>query len=187
MIGLLSGNLWRPGCILLAVIVSGLLIHINGLPILGGGLMARIDKLQFLRVAEVNSHRKTKENYKIAAAKATAEQIAANLKPAQDSAIIARISDATAPSYYDAVRRYADSVRPGKAAQCSGSTADMPRADSPVQSADDAADPAGWVSVARSDWSLVTAAAGQSYLCARDGQALIAAGAAVAARDEGND
>lgn len=180
MIGAITGNIWRAACLFMAGLVFTLSLWVFGLPIIGGGLLAKVDRLTALNAANVANHRQTKANYRAAVAKATADQIAANLKPARESAIIARISDAAAPSYYDALRRYADGMRAGKAAQCAGGGADLPRADSPVEGANDATDPAEWVSVARADWTLVTAAAGQGYLCARDGQALIASGVAVA-------
>lgn len=184
MIDAITGNLWRAAAAGALAIAVALALWIFGMPIIGGGLLAKVDHLAALNASNVESHRQTKANYKTAAAQATAAQIAANHKPARDSAIIARISDATAPAYYDALRRYADGMRAGKAAERPGGGADLPRADSPVESPNDAADPAEWVSVARADWALVTAAAGQGYLCARDGQALIAAGAAVAAPEE---
>ena len=183
MIDAITGNLWRAAAAGALAIAVALALWIFGMPFIGGGLLAKVDHLTALNASNVESHRQTKANYKAAAAQATAAQIAANHKPARDSAIIARISDATAPAYYDAVRRYADGVRAGNAVGSESGQADLPAADSPVQGANDTPDPAEWVSVARSDWTLVTAAAGQGYLCARDGQALIASGAAVAAPD----
>ncbi len=164
-------------------IALALAMWIFGVPIIGGGLLAKIDQLTTLNAANVASHRQTKANVRAAAKQATADQISANQKPALTSAIIARNSDATAPDYYAAVRRYADGMRdsPGKAPRCESGQADLPGSDRPVESADDAADPAGWVSVTRDHYAKVATAAGQAYVCARDGQALIDAGVAVAA------
>ncbi|OYW51156.1 MAG: hypothetical protein B7Y36_18945 [Novosphingobium sp. 28-62-57] len=165
---------------LLAFVVA-LLIQIHGLPIIGGGLLADLDRMTELRTAERNSHRTTKANVRTAQASARAAQAAANRQPAQTSAIIARISDATAPAYYDAVRRAgADRVRPGgKAAECAGGAADLPRTDHPARSDVERPETTAMVSVATGDWTDILAAAGQGAMCARAGQELIARGVAV--------
>lgn len=180
MIGAITGNIWRAVAAGALALVLGLALWVFGLPIIGGGLLAKVDRLTALNAANVANHRQTKINYRAAVAKATADQIAANLKPARESAIIARISDAAAPSYYDALRRYADGMRAGKAAQCSGGGADLPRADSPAKVDDSDAQAAGWVPPSAEGWADIFAAAGQAVVCVRDGQALIASGVAVA-------
>lgn len=38
----ITGNLWRVGCAALLAVVAGLSIHIWGLPLIGGGLEARL-------------------------------------------------------------------------------------------------------------------------------------------------
>lgn len=47
-----------------------LLIQIHGLPFIGGGLIARLDRMTELRRIEADNHRKTKEVYRAAMAQA---------------------------------------------------------------------------------------------------------------------
>lgn len=77
MIPFLTGNLWRAACVALGVVVAALigfvialLIQIHGLPIIGGGLIARLDRMTELRRIEADNHRKTKEVYRAAMAQA---------------------------------------------------------------------------------------------------------------------
>ena len=174
-------NIWRALALALGGIALALLVQVHGLPIIGGGLLVDLDRMTRLRMAERDSHRTTKANFRAAQATASAAQAAVNRQPAQTSAIIARISDATAPAYYDTVRRAgADRVRPGgSAAQCAGCAADLPGTDRAARSDVEDAQAAGMVSVATGDWTDILAAAGQGAMCARAGQELIARGVAV--------
>lgn len=185
MIAAITGNLWRTAAAAALCLAAGLALWIFGLPIVGGGLLADLDRMTELRTAERNSHRTTKANVRAAQMVAGVAQAAANRQPAQTSAIIARISDATAPAYYDAVRRAGtDRVRPGgSAAQCASSAADMPGTDRAARSDVEDAQAADMVSVAADDWTDILAAAGQGAMCARAGQELIERGAAVASKN----
>jgi hypothetical protein len=54
----------------LIAFVVALLIQIHGFPLLGGGLIARLDRMTELRRIEADNHRKTKEVYRAAMAQA---------------------------------------------------------------------------------------------------------------------
>lgn len=188
-------NLWRAVAMAALAFAAALALWVFGAPIIGGGLLADLDHMTQLREAEARSHRTTKANIRAAQADAADAQATVNLQPALTSATIAEISDATAPAYYDAVHRAAaDRMRPGGSpAQCASGAADLPGTDRAGGSDVEDAGPAGLVSAAdsvlvnRSDWTRITAAAGQAAMCARAGQELIKRGAAVggqAALDE---
>lgn len=110
---------------------------------------------------------------------AAKDQATVNREPARKSAAIAEVSNATAPVYLDAVRR-AGSDRVRVSARCPTSAADMPGTDRPASGDDGDASDSGMVSVAADDWDKLVAASGQAAMCVRAGQALIAAGVAVA-------
>lgn len=183
----IRANLWRALATAALAAAAALALWIFGAPIIGGGLLSDLDRMTQLREAEARSHRTTKANIRAAQASATEAQAAVNRQPALTSATIAEISDATAPAYYDAVQRAAaDRVRPGgSAAQCAGGAANLPGAYRAAASDVEDAGPAGLVPdadsvlVIRSDWTKITAAAGQAAVCARAGQELIRRGVAV--------
>lgn len=159
-----------------------LLVQIHGLPLVGGLLGLEGWKPRALTAEQ------TIKDIRKAQDEAAELQAAINAEPVRRSETIARISDATATPYFDLVRRAgADRVQP--APRCAPGLADLPRADrAAVGDVEDAGAsgvvpaPAGdFVTVARSEWEQVVTAAGQGAMCARAGQALIAAGAAVGA------
>lgn len=65
------------GAIIAALIafVAALLIHIHGLPVIGGGLIARLDRMTELRRIEADNHRKTKANFRQAMADAQRREV----------------------------------------------------------------------------------------------------------------
>jgi len=165
MIGLITGNLWRAACAVLVGLLLALWVQLHGLPIIGGGV------LQELRIAQG-----TIEAIRNAQTQATAAQVAANAEPAYKSGKIAEVNNATAPEYYDRVRRAsADSVRP--APRCATSVASMPATDSPAEVNDGNADAP--VMVSATDYARIAEAAGQAVMCVTAGRALIASGVAV--------
>ena len=184
----IRANLWRAVATAALTAALALALWVFGAPIIGGGLLSDLDRMTQLREAEARSHRQTKANIRAAQADAAAAQTAVNQQPALTSATIAEITDATAPAYYDAVQRAAaDRVfRGGTAAQCAGGAANLPGTHRASASDVEDAGPAGLVPdadsvlVNRSDWTRITAAAGQAAMCARAGQELIRRGAAVA-------
>lgn len=76
MIAAITGNLWRALSAFLAGLVVMLLIQIHGLPIIGGGLIARLDRMTELRTAEAKSHRLTKANFRAGMAEARRRELA---------------------------------------------------------------------------------------------------------------
>ena len=165
MIGLITGNLWRAACAVLVGLLVALWVQLHGLPIIGGGV------LQELRIAQT-----TITNIRNAQTQATAAQVAANAEPAYKSGKIAEVNNATAPEYYDRVRRAtADSVRP--APRCATSPASVPGSDSPAEVDDGDADASFMVSA--TDYASLASAAGQAVMCVTAGRALIASGVAV--------
>jgi hypothetical protein len=62
----ITGNLWRAGCAVLAGLVLALWVQLHGLPIIGGGLIARLDRMTELRRIEADNHRTTKASYRTA-------------------------------------------------------------------------------------------------------------------------
>lgn len=83
MFAMITGNLWRAACValgslLVALIgfVVALLIQIHGLPFVGGGLIARLDRMTDLRKAEAANHRQTKTNFRQAMAEAKRMELA---------------------------------------------------------------------------------------------------------------
>lgn len=67
---------WRAAALALAGIVAALLIQVHGLPLIGGGLIARLDRMTELRTAEANSHRRTKANFRAGMAEARRRELA---------------------------------------------------------------------------------------------------------------
>lgn len=112
MIAALTSNLWRALSAFLAGLVLVLLIHIHGLPIIGGGLVARLERMTQLRQDEAASHRQTKDNFRAAMAEAQRREVfrLARVKAEQD-----RINDHAQDDYerrlaalrsrYDGLRR----------------------------------------------------------------------------------
>lgn len=95
---------------LLAFVVA-LLIQIHGLPIIGGGLIARLDRMTALNAANVANHRTTKRNYAQAMADARRNEA---LRLARVKAEQERINDdrkAAANARLDALRARYDSLR----------------------------------------------------------------------------
>lgn len=86
MIALITGNLWRALAAFLAGLVVVLLIQIHGLPIIGGGLLARLERMTALNDANVKSHRQTKDNFRAAMADARRREVfrLARVKAEQD-------------------------------------------------------------------------------------------------------
>lgn len=161
----ITGNLWRAACAVLVGLLVALWVQLHGLPLIGGGVLS-----------ELANARGTIEAIRNAQTQATAAQVAANAEPAYKSGKIAEVNNATAPEYYDRVRRAsADSVRP--APRCAPSLADMPAADSPAEVDDGDADAP--VMVSATDYASLAEAAGQAVMCVSAGRALIASGVAV--------
>jgi hypothetical protein len=72
----LEANIWRAAALALAIYAATLLVQIHGLPPLGGGLIARLDRMTELRTAEANSHRRTKANFRAGMAEARRRELA---------------------------------------------------------------------------------------------------------------
>lgn len=70
MIAFLAMNPWRAAALALLGIIIALLIQIHGLPVLGGGLIAKLDRMAELRRVEADNHRQTKANFIAATAEA---------------------------------------------------------------------------------------------------------------------
>ena len=165
MISLITGNLWRAACAVLVGLLVALWVQLHGLPIIGGGVLSELADAQG-----------TIRQFRLVQTQATAAQVAANAEPAYKSGKIAEVNNATAPEYYDRVRRAtADSVRP--AHRCAASPASVPATDSPAEVDDgDAGSP---VMVSATDYASLASAAGQAVMCVTAGRALIASGVAV--------
>lgn len=112
MIALITGNLWRALAAFLAGLVVVLLIQIHGLPIIGGGLLARLERMTALNDANVKSHRQTKDNFRAAMADAQRREVfrLARVKAeternndARETAVNARL--AALRARYDSLRR----------------------------------------------------------------------------------
>ena len=161
----ITGNLWRAACAVLMGLLLALWVQLHGLPIIGGGVLSE------LRIAQT-----TITSIRNAQSQATAAQVAANAEPAYKSGKIAEVNNATAPEYYDRVRRAtADSV--SRAPRCAASPASVPATDSPAEVDDgDAIAP---VMVSATDYASLAEAAGQAVMCVSAGRALIASGVAV--------
>ena len=161
----ITANLWRAACAVLVGLLVALWVQLHGLPIIGGGVLS-----------ELANARGTIEAIRNAQTQATAAQVAANAEPAYKSGKIAEVNNATAPEYYDRVRRAsADSVRP--APRCATSVASMPATDSPAEVNDGNADAP--VMVSATDYASLAEAAGQAVMGVSAGRALIASGGAV--------
>jgi len=161
----ITGNLWRAACAVLVGLLLALWVQLHGLPIIGGGVLQ-----------ELANARGTIRQFRLVQTQATAAQVAANAEPAYKSGKIAEVNNATAPEYYDRVRRAtADSVRP--APRCAASPASVPASDSPAEVDDGNA--AAPVMVSATDYASLAEAAGQAVMCVTAGRALIASGVAV--------
>lgn len=71
----ITGNLWRAAAAGALAIAAALALWIFGLPVIGGGLLAKVDRLTTLNAANVASHRKTKENFRAAMADAQRREV----------------------------------------------------------------------------------------------------------------
>lgn len=165
-------NIWRAAALLLLAFLVAALVAIFGLPIIGGGLSAKLD-----------AARTTIADIKAAQIQAAQSQLTVNREPARKSADIAGKSNAQETSYFADVRRAA-ADRVQRPARCAASVASVPATDSSTPVDDGDAEVTGMVSVAASDWADFTAAAGQAVMCVRAGQALIAEGVAVASDND---
>jgi len=96
MIAAITGNLWRALSAFLAGLVVMLLIQIHGLPIIGGGLVSRLERMTALNTSNVKSHRTTKDNFRAAMADAQRREVfrLARVKAEQD-----RINDHAEQDY----------------------------------------------------------------------------------------
>lgn len=178
----LLANIWRAAALALLALCLFLLAQIHGLPLLGGLLGLEGWKPRALTAEQ------TIRDIRKAQAEAEELQAAINAEPVRKSETIARISDATAKPYLDLVRRAgADRVR-AQAPRCASSARDLPGTDRAAMGDVEDAGAAGVVpdsvTVARTDWEQVLAAAGQAAMCARAGQALIESGVAVPSDDD---
>lgn len=70
MIPFLGANLWRSLALVSTGVCISLLMWIFGLPIIGGGLLAKVDRLADLNAQNVAAHRQTKQNFRDAIAEA---------------------------------------------------------------------------------------------------------------------
>jgi len=70
VIPFLGANLWRSLALALAGVCISLLMWIFGLPLIGGGLLAKVDRLADLNAQNVAAHRQTKQNFRNAMAEA---------------------------------------------------------------------------------------------------------------------
>lgn len=70
MIPFLGANLWRSITLALAGVCLSLLMWIFGLPLIGGGLLAKVDHLADLNAQNVAAHRQSKQNFRNAMAEA---------------------------------------------------------------------------------------------------------------------
>jgi hypothetical protein len=66
----ITGNLWRAACAVLAGLLLALWVQLHGLPIIGGGMVSRLERMTQLRQDEAASHRTTKANFRRAMAEA---------------------------------------------------------------------------------------------------------------------
>lgn len=110
----------------LLAFVALLLIQIHGLPIIGGGLIARLDRMTALNNANVASHRTTKRNYAQAMADARRNEA---LRLARVKAEQERINDdrkAAANARLDALRARYDSLRTQARTGVAGSAGGQP-------------------------------------------------------------
>lgn len=124
------------GAIIAALLafVAVLLIQIHGLPLIGGGLIARLDRMTALNNENVANHRTTKRNYAQAMADAIRNE---KLRLARVKAEYERINDerkTAVDARLAALRARYDSLRgqAGKAAGSQGSTEPMPSLPSPT-------------------------------------------------------
>jgi hypothetical protein len=70
MIAAITGNLWRALSAFLAGLVVMLAVQVYGFPLLHKGLIAQLESMTALNTSNVNSHRKTKDNFRAAMAEA---------------------------------------------------------------------------------------------------------------------
>ena len=145
MIPFITSNLWRALSAFLAGLVVMLLIQIHGLPIIGGGLVSRLERMTALNDANVKSHRQTKDTFRAAMADAQRREVfrLARVKAEQD-----RINDHAQDDYerrlaalrtrYDGLRR----ERGANATSAAGGV-DVPGLPVPAFGADAATDADG--------------------------------------------
>lgn len=75
MIAAITGNLWRALALALCGLVAALWVQVHGLPLIGGGLLAKVDHLTALNDANVKAHRQTKDNFRTAMADAYRREV----------------------------------------------------------------------------------------------------------------
>lgn len=145
MIPFLGANLWRSIALALAGVCISLLMWIFGLPLIGGGLLAKVDRLTDLNAQNVAAHRQTKQHYRNAAAEA---QRLEALRLSRVKADQERINDRAQESYdrrvADLRSRYERLRAQGRASVASAAGAEpVPALPEPAFGADAAADPDG--------------------------------------------
>lgn len=141
MIPLLLSNWWRTATLALLGVVLALLIQIHGLPVIGGGLIAKLDRMTELRRIEADNHRKTKVAFSQAMADALRNE---KLRLARVKAAQERINhdrEVRANERLAALRARYDSLRgqSGKAVGSQGDGQPMPGLPVPAFGADEAA------------------------------------------------
>jgi hypothetical protein len=141
MIPLLLSNLWRTATVTLLGVVLALLIQIHGLPVIGGGLLAKLDRMTELRRIEADNHRKTKAYFAQAMADALRNE---KLRLARVRAEQERINhdrEASANERLAALRARYDQLRGqgGKATGGQGGAEPVPGLPTPAFGADAAA------------------------------------------------
>lgn len=145
MIPLLLSNWWRTATLALLGVVVALLIQIHGLPVIGGGLIARLERMTALNDSNVANHRKTKAAFSQAMADALRNE---KLRLARVKAAQERINhdrEVRANERLAALRTRYDSLRGqvGKAVGSQGGGQPMPGLPEPAFGADAAADTNG--------------------------------------------
>lgn len=111
MIPFLGANLWRSIALALLGVVIALLIQIHGLPLLGGGLIAKLDRMTELRRVERDNHRKTKATYRAAMAEAQRRELARLARVQAEQERINDDREAHANERLAALRARYDSLR----------------------------------------------------------------------------
>lgn len=138
---MLLGNLWRTATLALLGVVLALLMEIHGLPVIGGGLIGKLDRMTELRRIEAENHRKTKAYFAQAMADALRNE---KLRLARVRAEQERINASAEKDYSSrlaALRARYDSLRgqSGKVIGGQGGTEPVPGLPIPAFGADAAA------------------------------------------------
>ncbi len=120
MIPFLIANPWRAAALALLGLIVALLIQIHGVPLIGGGLVARLERMTELRLIERDNHRKTKAAYAQVMADAIRNEA---LRLKRVKAEQERINDRAQENFdhrLDALRARYDSLR-GQGRKAAGS------------------------------------------------------------------